>query len=115
MDRASKINAAGGFLRAMGERTRAGAQGADTGHQPLPVGQTLIVLAKSAPFGSNGVGIDEVAADLEISRRVALETLNNLADLDLVELDSSHGKDRVVLTELGSVVAEKQRAERDDC
>jgi DNA-binding MarR family transcriptional regulator len=108
MERSGKINAAGGFLRAVGER-QAGAQGApDTA--TLPVAQVLVALAEAAQPDSEGVGIDELAAELHLSRVVLAETLSNLSDLELVKLIQGERQERVLLTELGAVVAEKQRA-----
>src|SRR4051812_7543765 len=109
MERSGKINAAGGFLRAVGER-RAGAQGVPEA-QGLPVADVLVKLAERAPPGSNGVLVDRLAADLQLSRAVLAETLSNLSGLDLVALIQEGRHERVVLTELGLVVAEKQSAQ----
>lgn len=71
------------------------------------------MLADRAQPGSSGVGIDELAADLHLSRVVLAETLSNLSELDLVAVVREGRHERVVLTELGAVVAEKQRGQSD--
>lgn len=112
MERSGKINAAGGFLRAVGER-RAGAQGAED-TPGLPVALVLAALDEAAPPGSEGVTIEALAVMLEVSRITLAQTLSNLSQLELVTLMQHDHSERVVLTDLGATVAAKQRARADD-
>jgi hypothetical protein len=111
-ERPGKINAAGDFLRGVGSR-RGGAQGAFDAPSPLPVIETLSALATAAPPGSSGVNVDALAAELAVSRSVLAETLSNLSELDLIALLREGREERALLTDLGTIVLERQR-ERSD-
>jgi hypothetical protein len=112
-ERQGKINAAGGFLRAVNAR-RAGAQGAwGAAELALPVAQTLNALAISAPPDSQGVNVDVLAGELAVSRNVLAEALANLSQLDLVALMREGGEERARLTGLGATVVGRQRERQD--
>jgi hypothetical protein len=112
-EREGKINAAGGFLRAVSAQ-RAGAQSAWGAAEPvLPVAETLSSLAASAPPDSAGVNVDLLAGELTVSRNVLAEALANLSQLDLVALLREGGEERARLTDLGATVAGRQRERAD--
>jgi hypothetical protein len=112
MGRAGKINAAGDFLRAVGSRS-ARAQGAPDDSTVLPIAEILLVLASNAEPGVVGMGIDELGAEVGLSRVVLGQTLNNLNEMGLVEFVTEGASERAVLTEIGAVVAEKQSERLD--
>jgi hypothetical protein len=113
-DRSSKINAAGSFLRAVGERPRAGAQAGTEGTAALQVARTLSVLADVAPAGSAGIETNALAAELEVSKASLTEALANLKALGLVSLVRDGVQEIVSLTDLGATVAEQQSADPGD-
>jgi hypothetical protein len=105
-ERDGQINAAGAFLRSLGAQ-RAGAQAASDSPASLPIARTLETLSTLAPVGSEGIGIDMLAAELAISRSVLSQTVANLIQLSLIVPVQADRGERIALSELGAMVAEK--------
>jgi predicted transcriptional regulator len=105
MGRVSRINAAGGFLKAVGDRR---GQSQSVGQEASELPLTKVIAALMPTTRSGTLQVDQLAAETGLSRLLIGEVLANLTELGLVTISGASGSEQVALTDTGRVVAAKQ-------